>query len=158
MDIIQDMSWQDEIVNGTTAGGGLVRKERCSPMYLCIVAVDWIITFSLICFLWSLFHSIPIINYYHFTTLPWPPDKVSMQCTDVQSWYHMFDYFNLLIRASSMLRLSWTFGSTWVDRLRPSLLARCKRSFCFRYSVRALGLWQYGWYVVSRAWEISQAY
>ena len=58
----------------------------------------------------------------------------------------------------NMLRSSWTFGSTWAGRLRPSLLARCERSFCFRYSVRALGLWQYGWYVVTRAWEISQAY
>ena len=57
-----------------------------------------------------------------------------------------------------MLRSSWTLCSTWAGRLQPSLLARCKRSLCFRYSVRVLGLWQYGWYVVSRAWEISQAY
>ena len=27
-----------------------------------------------------------------------------------------------------------------------------------RYSVRALGEWQYGWYVVTRVWEISQVY
>ena len=40
MDIIQDMNQQDGIINGTTAGGGWVRKERCSLMYLCIVAVD----------------------------------------------------------------------------------------------------------------------
>ena len=53
---------------------------------------------------------------------------------------------------------SWTLGSTWADRLRPSLLARWERSFCFRYSVRVLGLWQYRWYVVTGAWEISQAY
>ena len=42
------------------------------------------------------------------------------------------------------------FGSTWAGRLRPSLLAHCEWSFCFRYSVRALGLWQYGWYVVDK--------
>ena len=58
----------------------------------------------------------------------------------------------------SVLHSSWTLGSTWAGRLQPSRLAHCKRSFCFRYSVRALGLWQYGWYVVTRAWEISQAY
>ena len=57
-----------------------------------------------------------------------------------------------------LLRSSWTLCSTWAGRLQPSLLARCKWSLCFRYSVRALGLWQYGWYVVTRAWEISQAY
>ena len=57
-----------------------------------------------------------------------------------------------------MLRSGWTFDSTWVGRLRPSLFARCARSFCLRYSVRALGLWQYGWYVVTEVWEISQAY
>ena len=57
-----------------------------------------------------------------------------------------------------LLRSSWTLCSTWAGRLRPSLLACWRRSFCFRYSVRALGLWQYGWYVVTRVWEISQAY
>ena len=41
-----------------------------------------------------------------------------------------------------MLRSSWTFGLTWAGRLWPSRFAHCKRSFCFRYSVRALGLWQ----------------
>ena len=29
---------------------------------------------------------------------------------------------------------------------------------CFRYSVRAAGLWAYGWYRVAGVWEISQVY
>ena len=45
-------------------------------------------------------------------------------------------------RSIGLLRPSWTFDSTWVGRLQPSCLAHCERSFCFRYSVRALGLWQ----------------
>ena len=57
-----------------------------------------------------------------------------------------------------MLHLSGTFCSTWADGLWPRWLALWWWSLCFRYSVRALGLWQYGWYVVTRAWEISQAY
>ena len=57
-----------------------------------------------------------------------------------------------------VLRSSWTLGLTWAGRLRPSHFARCERSFCFKYSVRAPRLWQYRWYVVTRAWEISQAY
>ena len=57
-----------------------------------------------------------------------------------------------------LLRLSGTFCSTWADGLRPRHLALWWWSFCFRYSVRALGLWQYGWYMVTKAWEISQAY
>ena len=57
-----------------------------------------------------------------------------------------------------MLHSSGTFCSTWAGRLQPRRLALWWRSFCFRYSVRAPGLWQYGWYVVTRAWEISQAY
>ena len=60
--------------------------------------------------------------------------------------------------AGRMLRLSETLCSTWAGRLQPRCLARWACSFCLRYSVRALGLWQYGWYVVTRAWEISQAY
>ena len=57
-----------------------------------------------------------------------------------------------------MLRLSGMFCSTWADGLRPRCFARWWRSFCFKYLVRALGLWQYRWYVVTRVWEISQAY
>ena len=57
-----------------------------------------------------------------------------------------------------MLRSSGTFCLTWADGLRPRCLALWWQSFCFRYSVRALGLWQYGWYVMAKAWEISQAY
>ena len=60
--------------------------------------------------------------------------------------------------SSPLLRSSGTYCSTWVGWLQPRHLALWWRSFCFRYSVRALGLWQYGWYVVMRAWEISQAY
>ena len=60
--------------------------------------------------------------------------------------------------ACGMLRLSGTFCSTWAEGLRPRHFALWMRSFCFRYSVRALGLWQYGWYMVTRVWEISQVY
>ena len=58
----------------------------------------------------------------------------------------------------NLLCSSRTFCSTWVERLRPSHLAHWRHSFCLRYSVRALGVWQYGWYVVTRVWEISQVY
>ena len=57
-----------------------------------------------------------------------------------------------------VLRLSWMLGSTWVERLWPRRLALWWQSFCFRYLVRALGLWQYWLYVVTRVWEISQVY
>ena len=50
------------------------------------------------------------------------------------------------------------FCLTWAGGLWPRHFAHWWWSFCFRYSVRALRLWQYGWYVVTRAWEISQAY
>ena len=53
---------------------------------------------------------------------------------------------------------SGTFGLTWAEWLRLRCLARCERNFCLRYLVRALGLWAYGWYMMTRAWEISQAY
>ena len=58
----------------------------------------------------------------------------------------------------TMLHSSGTFCLTWAGRLRLRRLAHWWCSFCFRYSVRAPGLWQYGWYVVARVWEISQAY
>ena len=77
-------------------------------------------------------------------------------CVCVAGLFTSILYFSSLCYV--LLRSSWMLCSTWAGRLWPSLLARCKRSFCFRYSVRALGLWQYGWYVVTRAWEISQAY
>ena len=57
-----------------------------------------------------------------------------------------------------VLRSSGTFCSTWAWWLRLRRLARCTWSFRFRYSVRADGLWAYGWYRVARAWEMSQAY
>ena len=57
-----------------------------------------------------------------------------------------------------VLHSSGTSCSTWAGRLQLRRLARWWHSFCLRYSVRALGLWQYGWYVVTRVWEISQAY
>ena len=44
----------------------------------------------------------------------------------------------------NMLRSSGMSCSTWAEGLRPRRLARWCQSFCFRYSVRALGLWQYG--------------
>ena len=40
-----------------------------------------------------------------------------------------------------LLHLSGIFCSTWAWRLRLRHLARWERSFCFRYSVRAIGLW-----------------
>ena len=57
-----------------------------------------------------------------------------------------------------VLRSSWMLCSTWAGGLRPSRFACWCLSLVLRYSVRALGEWQYGWYVVTRAWEISQAY
>ena len=57
-----------------------------------------------------------------------------------------------------VLRSSGAFGSTWAGWLRLRRLAHCTWSLRFRYSVRADGLWAYGWYRVARAWEISQAY
>ena len=68
-----------------------------------------------------------------------------------------YELFNHVFQLS-FLHSSWMLSSTWAGRLWPSRLACCKRSFCFRYLVRALGLWQYGWYMVTGAWEISQAY
>ena len=64
----------------------------------------------------------------------------------------------LVTRTHRLLRSSGTFGSTWAGWLRPCRLARCTRSLRFKYSVRADGLLEYGWYRVARAWEISQAY
>ena len=59
---------------------------------------------------------------------------------------------------STLLHSSGTFCSTWAEGLQPRHFALWWQSFCFRYLVRALGDWQYGWYVVTRVWEISQAY
>ena len=69
------------------------------------------------------------------------------------SWYHQQE-----LNTKLLLRSSGTFCLTWEGRLRPRCLALWMQSLCFKYSVRALGLWQYGWYVVTRAWEISQVY
>ena len=41
-----------------------------------------------------------------------------------------------------LLCSSGMFCSTWAEGLRPRCLALWWWSFCFRYSVRALGLWQ----------------
>ena len=57
-----------------------------------------------------------------------------------------------------LLHSSGTFHSMWAGWLRLHRLACCTWSLRFRYSVRADGLWAYGWYRVARAWEISQAY
>ena len=62
------------------------------------------------------------------------------------------------VKSELMLHSSGMFCSTWVEGLWPSHFALWWRSFCLRYLVRALGDWQYGWYVVMRVWEISQAY
>ena len=66
--------------------------------------------------------------------------------------------WDIIVDMSALLHSSGTFCLTWAGRLRPRHFALWWQSFCFRYSVRALGNWQYGWYVVTRAWEISQAY
>ena len=58
----------------------------------------------------------------------------------------------------SVLCSSGMLDLTWVRWLWPRCFACCMQSFCFRYSVRALGSWAYEWYSVTRAWEISQAY
>ena len=76
-------------------------------------------------------------------------------------WFSPQDFHCSAISRSSavsLLRSSGTFCSTWAGRLRLSCLARWVRSLALRYSVSALGLWQYGWYVLVKAWEISQVY
>ena len=60
--------------------------------------------------------------------------------------------------SSCLLHSSGTFSLTWARWLQLQHLACCTWSLCFRYSVRALGSWAYGWYRVARVWEISQAY
>ena len=75
-----------------------------------------------------------------------------------ENWGERSDEIEELEPTHGLLRSGWTSGSTWAERLRLSRFAHCRWSFCFRYSVRALGLWQYRWYMVTRAWEISQAY
>ena len=46
----------------------------------------------------------------------------------------------------SLLCSGRTFNSTWVGWLWLQCFAHCSWSFCFRYSVRVLGSWVYGWY------------
>ena len=50
--------------------------------------------------------------------------------------------YNIDNTANKVLCLSGMSCSTWAGRLWLRRLARWWRSFCLRYSVRALGLWQ----------------
>ena len=97
---------------------------------------------------WELSKHLQIVNrtkldLYYVITL-----RLIVRNVMVVDWYMVFTpilYCHpapIILWTMNLLRLSWTFDSTWADGLWPSHLARCNQSLCFRYSVRALGLWE----------------
>ena len=107
---------------------------------------------------WTLVVSITCVDT--FTTSTRSGGATSCNASWFTHWTSQLvnDQFHMVVQVCWLLCSSGTFCSTWAGRLWLRRLARWQRSFSLRYSVRALGLWQYGWYVMMRAWEISQAY
>ena len=101
---------------------------------------------------WTLVVSITCVDTFTTSTRSGGATSCNASCFTHWTSQLVNDQFHMVVQVCWLLCSSGTFCSTWAGRLWLRHLARWWRSFSLRYSVRALGLWQYGWYVMMRAW------